>query len=566
MENQRIFLWAALGFISLLLFQTWQADYGPKPVPRTEQVAPDNTGNQTLGPSDSQVDSFLPPTAQDSVEGDATDSQVSPGINAVETGANGQTVFVETDVVRVEISTVGGTISAVALKKYPVSIKEPEEPFILASDRPGRFLVAKSGLEGFNDKELPSPNHVYKALSTNFVLADNADSISVPLVWEEDNLKVTKLLTFKRDSYEIDVSFKIENGSEEPLSFAHYYFLQRKPVTSDETSQLVRTYTGAVISTEEERYQKVDFGDMEDEPLNINSKGGWIAMIQHYFGAAWIPPQTNQNVFFSRHLPGQNFGPDYYLIGMKSGKVAVAAGGVSEVSAKAYIGPKIQELLKESAPHLELSVDFGWLTILAQPLFWLLIHIHAVVGNWGWAIILLTCLIKLFFYPLSQAGYKSMARMKKLQPKMVALKERYGDDRAKMGQKTMELYKKEKVNPLGGCLPMIVQIPVFIALYWMLIESVELRQAPWILWIKDLADKDPFFILPVIMGITMFIQQKLNPAPVDPIQAKVFMFLPFVFTAFFAFFPAGLVLYWIVNNTLSIAQQYYITRYVIGVE
>jgi len=283
-------------------------------------------------------------------------------------------------------------------------------------------------------------------------------------------------------------------------------------------------------------------------------------MIQHYFATAWVPTPNEVNTAYTRYLPSEN----RYLIGMISEGKSIPAGTAHTFSTKAYIGPKIQDNLKAAAPNLELTVDYGWLTILAQPLFWLLKTIHGFVGNWGWAIILVTCVIKAIFYKLSEASYRSMAKMKKLQPKLQELKERHGDDRAKMGQATMELYKKEKANPLGGCLPMLIQIPVFIALYWTLLESVELRQAPWMFHIKDLAIRDPYFILPVLMSVTMYIQQKLNPAPVDPIQAKVFQFLPLIFGVFFAMFPAGLVLYWVVNNTLTIIQQYYITKKVLG--
>jgi len=283
-------------------------------------------------------------------------------------------------------------------------------------------------------------------------------------------------------------------------------------------------------------------------------------MIQHYFATAWVPTEGEANTAYTRYLPAEN----RYLIGMMSETKTVAAGTQATFKSKAFIGPKIQDELKLAGPKLELTVDYGWLTVLAQPLFWLLKTIHGFVGNWGWAIIFSTCVIKAIFYKLSESSYRSMAKMKKLQPKMAELKERYGDDRAKMGQATMELYKKEKANPLGGCLPMLIQMPVFIALYWTLLESVELRQAPWMFHIKDLSIRDPYFILPVLMAVSMYVQQKLNPAPVDPIQAKVFQFLPLIFGVFFAMFPAGLVLYWVVNNILTILQQYYITKKVLG--
>ncbi len=555
MDNQRLFLYMALGFISLLLYQTWLADYAP--VPQTPPAAT-STSQPAAGGSEAAGDLPAVPAQQEVIT--ATDAPVPS--NASVTAA-GERIRIETPLVSAEISTNGGTISSVTLDEYPVSIDEIETPFTLMSDDPAKFLIAQSGLQGAEGSEAPTHKSVFSAEQTEYTLAEGADDgavLSVPLVWESGGIKVTKTFSFYNNKYEIDVDYQIENNSGKPWQVSQYYQLQRKPPGKGESSQFIRTYTGAVISTEEEVYQKVDFDDIADENLSVQTTGGWVAMIQHYFAGAWIPPAESSNRFYTLYLSSVN----RYIVGMSSGFVTVADGASASLGAKAFVGPKVQDYLKAAAPQLELTVDFGWLTILAQPLFWLLKKIHSFVGNWGWAIILLTCLIKLFFYPLSQASYKSMARMKKLQPKLQSLKERYGDDRAKMGQATMELYKKEKVNPLGGCLPMLVQIPVFIALYWMLLESVELRQAPWMFWIKDLAIKDPFYIMPVIMGVTMFIQQKLNPAPVDPIQAKVFMFLPLVFTVFFAFFPAGLVLYWIVNNTLSIAQQYYITKHVIG--
>jgi YidC/Oxa1 family membrane protein insertase len=310
-----------------------------------------------------------------------------------------------------------------------------------------------------------------------------------------------------------------------------------------------------VYYSPEEKYEKVSFDDMRSQKLERQVTDGWIAMIQHYFMSAWIPPRSEPETFYTNVL-----GDARYIIGSYSDPVTIAADGSHAFQQQLFVGPKLQDTLASIAPGLELAVDYGWLTILAEPIFWLLDQIHSVVGNWGWAIIILTILIKAAFYKLSETSYKSMANMRKFTPRIQALKDRYGDDKQRLNQAMMEIYKKEKINPLGGCLPIVVQIPVFIALYWVLLESVELRDAPFALWIQNLSEPDPFFVLPLIMGVSMFIQQKLNPAPPDPIQAKVMMSLPFVFTVFFAFFPAGLVLYWVVNNILSIAQQWYITR------
>ncbi len=559
METQRLLLYMAFGFISLILYQTWMLDYHtPQPA---QGQQPSASGTAVPGPGNTALD--IP---------DASGSVPIASVPAVQVDAtvNTPSVDVSTDVLNIGISTIGATIVFAELKEYPVSLKRQNEPFVLMSNDPGRYLVGQSGLLNANPEQVdaagnpsPVPNHEMQMSTTesSFTLEEGQDEIKVPFVWQSDNgITVTKTLTFRRGSYEVDVDYLIDNGSDAPWAVSHYRQLKRKPGTKDEKQQFVNTYIGAVVSTPEDRYQKYDFGDMEDERLNLPVTNGWIAMIQHYFATAWVPQQDEINTAYSRYLPSEN----RYLIGLISNGQSIAAGTQHTFSTTAYIGPKIQEKLKAVAPNLELTVDYGWLTILAQPLFWLLKTIHGFVGNWGWAIILVTCVIKAIFYKLSEASYRSMAKMKKLQPKLQELKERYGDDRAKMGQATMELYKKEKANPLGGCLPMLIQIPVFIALYWTLLESVELRQAPWMFHIKDLAIRDPYFILPVLMSVTMYIQQKLNPAPVDPIQAKVFQFLPLIFGVFFAMFPAGLVLYWVVNNTLTIIQQYYITRKVLG--
>ena len=555
METQRLLLYLAFGFLSLIIYQTWMLDYHtPEPVARTTSDAP----GATVQPDGTSTDQQLPDAAD---LPNAASGPVAPPAQVPTQDAVARTVSISTDVFDGAISTLGATISRIELKDYPISIEQPDTSFLLMSDEPTHFLVAESGLQARANEPAPTHKEVMSVEGDSFVLADGQDSLSIPFVWTSGTgITVTKTLTFTRGSYEVKVDYLIENGSSADWTANQYRQLKRKPGTSDEKQQFVNTYIGAVVSNVDDRYTKVSFGDMEDENLSVPVTDGWVAMIQHYFAAAWIPGAGEVNTAYSRYLAGEN----RYLIGMVSGAQVIPAGGQGSFSTKAYIGPKIQDKLSASAPHLELTVDYGWLTILAQPLFWILNTIHGFIGNWGWAIIFTTFIIKAVFYKLSEASYRSMARMKLLQPKLASLKERFGDDRAKMGQATMELYKKEKVNPLGGCLPMLIQIPVFIALYWTLLESVELRQAPFMLWIKDLSIKDPFFILPIIMAATMYFQQKLNPAPVDPIQAKVFQFLPLIFGVFFAFFPAGLVLYWVVNNTLSIAQQYYITRHVLG--
>jgi YidC/Oxa1 family membrane protein insertase len=348
----------------------------------------------------------------------------------------------------------------------------------------------------------------------------------------------------------------VENGSGKSWTAREYRQLMRtEAVDTNGESQFLYTYTGGAIYSPDKKFEKISLDDIANNQLSREVTGGWIAMLQHYFLASWVPPKDQANHFYTNALPDGR-----YVLGAYTQPITVADGTRHTFTTSFVAGPKIQDKLAAVAPGLDLTVDYGWLTILAQPIFWLLTKIHSVLGNWGWSIIALTVLIKLAFYKLSEASYKSMANMRKMTPRIQALKDRYGDDKQRMNQAMMELYKKEKINPLGGCLPILVQIPVFIALYWVLLESVELRQAPFVLWIKDLSVKDPYFVLPLIMGVSMFIQQKLNPAPPDPMQAKIMMSLPFVFTIFFAFFPAGLVLYWVVNNILSITQQWVITR------
>ncbi|NBC48873.1 MAG: membrane protein insertase YidC, partial [Gammaproteobacteria bacterium] len=370
-------------------------------------------------------------------------------------------------------------------------------------------------------------------------------------------IEVVKRYRFERGRYLVQASQEIINGSDAPIAARDYEQLQRTELYDPGKSSFIYTYTGGVYYGPEVKYTKESFGEMSKRSLDLQVTDGWIAMMQHYFLAAWIPPSAVQQTFYTKVVGD---GGDRYIIGTYSPSVVVPAGGSHTFEDRLFAGPKLQDRLAEIAPGLELAVDYGWLTILAEPIFWLLSKIHALVGNWGWSIIILTILIKAVFYKLSETSYRSMANMRKLTPRIQALKDRYGDDKEKLNQAFMDLYKKEKINPLGGCLPILVQIPVFIALYWVLLESVELRHAPFILWLDNLTEPDPYYILPLIMGVSMFVQQKLNPPPPDPMQAKIFMALPFVFTVFFAFFPSGLVLYWTTNNLLSIAQQWYITR------
>ena len=459
---------------------------------------------------------------------------------------------VKTDVLEVNIDLLGGGIAHAALVHYPVNLAQPNEYFPLLDRTQDRFFIHQGGLKGSGE----NPNHrsPFQTSGSAFLLADNAADLTVDLYWSSDSgLKVTKRFSFRRGSYVIGIEYLIDNKTTDAWSGRIYEQLQRTKPSSKRS--LIYTFTGAALSTPEKRYEKFDFEDLEDAPLNLDVKEGWVGILEHYFVSALIPPAENLSHFYSLILDETR-----YVVGYWSAPMEIPAGSSGAIQSSIFIGPKLQQVLHDLAPGLELTVDFGVLWFIAKPLFVTLQFIKDATGNWGWAIIILTFLLKLAFYPLSAAGYRSMANMRKVQPRMLAMKERYGKDRARLNQAMMELYKEEKINPLGGCLPILVQIPVFISLYWVLLESVELRQASFALWLVDLSAKDPLYILPLIMGVSMWIQQKLNPAPMDPVQQKVMQILPIAFTIFFMFFPSGLVLYWVVNNILSIAQQWQITR------
>ena len=439
---------------------------------------------------------------------------------------------------------------------YPVSPEASAKKFqLIKPDLPNLYL-AQSGLIGVSKDTAPTHEAVFESSAMEYVLADDEDELTIELTWtHESGVKVIKRYLFTRGSYLIELTQTVNNQSDSNWAARSYVQLQRSEPYYPEQSSFIYTFTGSAYYSPEDKYEKISFDEIAENKLNREVTNGWAAMLQHYFLSAWIPPRGESQTIYTSQLSGPR-----YVIGMYSGTTNISPGASHTFSSQLYTGPKLQHELSKVAEGLELAVDYGWLTILAQPIFWLLNKLHSLVNNWGVAIILLTILIKLAFYKLSETSYKSMANMRKLTPRLQALKDRYGDDKERLNKAMMDMYKKEKINPLGGCLPIFVQIPVFIALYWVLLESVELRQAPFALWINNLSAPDPYFILPLIMGVSMYIQQKLNPAPIDPLQAKIMMSLPLVFTVFFAFFPAGLVLYWTVNNILSIAQQWYITR------
>ena len=546
MDNIRLALFAAFAFISLLLYNAWQEDYVQKAV--VEAAAP-VAADQPSATGVPGVSATIPAPAAPA----ATAAAKTPVVSAVAHPQAGL-IKVKTDLLDIEISTVGGSVVSAKLLDYPVSPKTPDVKFHLLNPTQDKLFIAQSGLIGSDEASAPNHEALFQAEQSEYRMAEGQEQLDVRLVWQQpDGVEVIKHLIFHRGSYLIDVVHEVSNRSSSPWVARDYAQLMRGEPTDQST--FIYTYTGGVIYSPDTKYEKIDFGDIADTNLSRDVTGGWTAMIQHYFLASWIPPKEQQEHFYTNDL-----GKDRYVIGGYSPAVTVQPGDSHQFTKQLFIGPKLQDILAEIAPGLELTVDYGWLTVVAQPIFWLLQKLHDIVGNWGWAIILLTILIKAAFYKLSETSYKSMANMRRMSPRMLALKDRYGDDKQRLNQAMMELYKTEKINPLGGCLPMLVQIPVFIALYWVLLESVELRQAPFILWMDNLSAKDPYFILPLIMGVSMFVQQKLNPTPPDPMQAKLMMMLPFVFTIFFAFFPSGLVLYWVVNNLISIAQQYVITR------
>ncbi len=542
MDNLRPILYISLAFVLFLLWDAWVDHNQPPATEISTTVSAVN--NQALDVPDAPItEQDVPPVGSFDVPSNSGDPIADQT----------QFITVKTDLFDVKISTYGGDIRELDLLKYPVTSKAPENTIKFLQDTSSKRFIVQSGL--LSKGAAPDHHAIFSAEKSEYELSPGDDQLKVTLRWQgADGVAVDKSYTFHRGSYVIGLEQRVINNSGESWQGRQYRQLQR---TSGEESDsfFIYTYTGGVIYSDSEKYEKIDFSDMSSENLKRDIQGGWLAMIQHYFVAAIVPLKDDTEHFFSKSL-----GQDRYLLGAVSPVKVVTAGDQGLFKTELFIGPKLQDKLEELAPGLELTVDYGMLTILAKPLFILLNFIHQFVGNWGWSIIVVTLLIKLAFFPLSAKSYRSMANMRRLQPRMVALKERYVDDRAGMAKATMELYKKEKINPVSGCLPMLLQIPVFIALYWVLLESVELRQADFMLWINDLSSKDPYFILPLLMGASMFVQHKLNPAPTDPMQAKLMMMMPFIFTIFFAFFPAGLVLYWVTNNLISISQQWYITR------
>ena len=535
MDTQRLILFVVFSFSLLLLWEAWQKETKPPvPVGAAAQSAVPTAGQR--------------PGASAATRPEVPSAAAAPG--------SSERLRVTTDTVLAEIDTQGGDISYLELLRQK-DAREATKNIVLFG--PEHRYAAQSGLIGAG---LPNHKTLFRAQGKEFTLGAGQDKLEVKLeARSPQGVKVTKTLTFHRGSYRIDVTEEIANGASQPLTTDVYFQLTRDGESPGGDPYMTKTYTGAAVYTEHEKFQKVTFEDIAKGKVSYpkTSDNGWIAMIQHYFVAALLPPEKTPREFYTRKLEN-----DLYSIGVIIPVGPIAPGAVARVDVPLYAGPQDQDHLQSVAPGLQLVVDYGWLTVIAAPLFWVLKMFHGWLGNWGLAIILLTVTIKLIFFPLSAASYRSMAKMKLVTPRLMKLREQYGDDKVKLNQAMMDLYKTEKINPLGGCLPIVVQIPVFISLYWVLFESVELRHAPFYLWIQDLSAPDPWYVLPTLMMVSMIVQTKMNPTPPDPVQAKVMMIMPLVFGVMFYFFPSGLVLYWFVNNILSILQQWQITRMIGG--
>jgi YidC/Oxa1 family membrane protein insertase len=570
MDIRRFAIIFGLAISTYFLILAWNDDYGQATVANAPIAQ-----NTAINVSDSPITGEIVAAGESSTNDSDIPNVVPAAVEEpiIQAPASTELIQIKTDVLNVTISPLGGEIVEVSLPAYPADNENKDIPFVLMENNARRVYVAQSGLLDSKGKQWEK-NQAYSASQVNYQLDEASDSLIVELSTQLDNITIKKIFTFQRNNYLIDVKYQVANGSDS--QWRGVFFAQLKRDRSEDPQQGnsmgMQAYLGPAITTNLSKYEKVSFDDIDDRRLAETVDGGWVAMLQHYFVSAWVAnPDMTHSVYAKPNKQGE------YIVGFHDGKtpLQVAAGETGIVGAQLYVGPKSQYILAEVAESLDLTVDYGWLYWIAKPLFAIMnfiesgyinffdlfeIDFGAGVGNWGVAIILLTVFIKLCFFKLSAASYRSMANMRKVAPKLAAIREQHSDNKEKLGQEMMALYKKEKINPLGGCLPILVQMPVFIALYWVLAESVELRQAPFFLWINDLSAIDPYFVLPLLMGASMFVQMQLNPTPPDPVQARVMKLMPVIFTVFFLFFPSGLVLYWVVNNLLSITQQYVITK------
>jgi YidC/Oxa1 family membrane protein insertase len=536
MESQRSFLIIGLALVSFLLWQSWQKDYGPQPVVPVEQQQTQETSQGV-------------PSFNENGSEDVPSSDSVPAAQPIAAAQSSNRIIeVKTDTLDLRIDLLGGDVVSADLLKFPVE-QGSDIPYSLLRSGNGLY-VAQSGLIGAQGPDASSSGRpVYNAQSDYYEMT--GDTLVIPLTWKNNQgLSVTKTFTFTKGQYDVNVSYSIENGTGSAATVQPYAQLKQVMEFEDDSNMFMPTYRGAAYSTEDDRYQKYSFDEIEDEALRETTKAGWVGMLEHYFVSAWVPSQEQTNTLYSRNLKNQ-----YAVIGVLSPSESIAPGETKTLASTLYMGPKDQESLAKIARGLDLTVDYGILFWISQPLFALLTFLHSLVNNWGVAIILITIVVKGAMYWLTKKQYESMARMRNLAPKMQQLKDRFGDDRQKMSQAMMELYRKEKVNPMGGCLPLLLQMPIFLALYWVLMESVELRHADFVLWITDLSTKDPYFVLPILTGASMYLLQKLQPTTItDPMQQKIMQWMPVAMSVFFLWFPAGLVLYWLVSNVITLVQ------------
>ena len=563
MSNLRLFLLLGLALVGLQLWSAWQKDYGPSPEAAvgTETALPASTADG-VPVADATVAGDEIPTAPSETPATAEAMAAPPAATAA---SDDRRITIASDVLRLTVSLRGAEIRQAELLTYPISLEQKNVPVKLLNEELERYFVSQTGLVA---KDQPAPDHTasYAVDGDKFELAAGSDAIEVPLTWTDPSgVSVRKVIRLERGSFTVGVRQEITNQSATPWRGSQYRQMQRvpppKPHAFAFNNPELYAYVGAAVYSPDEKFQKLKFDNFVEKPFQRTVAGGWSAMQQHYFVGAWVPDPSEQTTYETAVLPPNGALPTRYLMRQKSPLVEVAPGATQTIGARLYLGPKLQNELPKVATGLQYTVDYGMVAFIAQPLFWILNHIHMLVGNWGLSIILLTLLVKLAFYRLSESQYRSMAKMRKLQPRLEALKERFGDDRQKMAQAQMDLFKQEKVNPIGGCLPILLQLPVFFALYWVIFEAVELRQAPFFFWIHDLSLKDPLYILPILNVTVMWFTQKMSPTPgMDPVQKKVLQTMPLIFGVMFAFFPAGLVLYWLSNGLLGLIQQVVITK------
>ena len=530
MDTRRLVLFVIFSMSILMLWDAWQRQHAPAEI--VQQVASNNADTTPTNIASSAVNANV-----------AVDNDYKLQV--------GQRISVTTDLYKADIETTGGDLRRLELLKHRAADNDISNFVLLDDSAKPMTYVAQTGLLG---ADLPTHKSLFTSAATHYQMQEGQDALEVRLSSISNGVAVDKVYTFHRNKYVMDVNYEIKNGSPSAITPTVYYQIVHDN-ESNQGSALMPTFTGGSYYTDSVKFKKLSFKEMAKAPLSVSSNDGWVGLLQHYFVSAWIPKDGLAREFYTEKL-----NEHMYRIGTKSTLSSIAPGASLIVPARLFSGPQTKHDLSETAPGLEYTVDYGWLTVVASPLFWVLSKIYGLVNNWGVAIILLTLLIKAAFYPLSAKSYRSMAQMREMAPRLEALKQKFGDDRQKMQMAMMDIYKTEKINPMSGCLPILIQIPVFISLYWMLLGSVELRHAPFFGWIQDLSAVDPYYILPIIMGLSMIIQTKLNPKPTDPIQAKVMTWMPVIFSVFFFFFPSGLVLYWVVNNIISIWQQWYVNK------